>query len=173
MTSPQAPVPHAPTDSPARNGTDARTAKPLPVHREPVMAMPTRLLLSAMVVTSLLVTGLWSAVVAIGPWGSVEFKSGLIGIGTTAAMAIVGLLVMTPWKQRPMGDWMTLWLAGTVFRLLGTPVVLYLLYSAASAAGSAPAVKPLALSVALTYLVMVLAEAGIIASHVRRLLPSP
>jgi hypothetical protein len=43
-----------------------------------------------------------------------------------------------------------------------------LLYSATS---RALAVKPLVLSVALTYLVSVLAEAGIIASHVRRSLP--
>ena len=55
------------------------------------------------------------------------------------------------------------------FRLLVTPLVLFLLYSTAPQALVA---KPLVLSVALTYLVTVLAEAGALASHVRRSLPS-
>ena len=158
-------------DSPA-----ARVAAPSSsIQREPVMSMPTGLLLTLMIVATLVVAGVWSAAAAIGPWkgDSAVFVSGIVGIAATAVMAFVGLLIMCPWKSRPMGDWMTMWLAATVFRLLGTPVVLFLLYSAASSGSMALAVKPLVLSVALTYLVMVLSEAGIIAWHVRRLLPSP
>ena len=138
--------------------------------REQVISMPTRKILTAMITAALVVAAVWGVAVAIGPWSRRDFVSGMVGIATTAVIGIVGLLIMSPWKSRAMGDWMTFWLASTVFRMLTTPVVLFLLYSAAS---SALAVKPLALSVALTYLVMLLAEAGILASHVRRSLPSP
>ncbi|MDZ4830799.1 MAG: hypothetical protein SGJ09_11460 [Phycisphaerae bacterium] len=141
-----------------------------PVQREPVMAMPTWPLLAWLAGSLAVVAGLWSLAIAIGPWGRPEFVSGMVGIAVTGVIGIVGTLIITPWKPRAMGDWMTMWLGGTVFRLLVTPVVLFLLYSAAS---SALAVKPLVLSVALTYLVMVMTEAGTLASHVRRSLPSP
>jgi hypothetical protein len=135
---------------------------------EPRIALPTRTLMLSMFSAGLLVVGGWSAAVVTGPWGDTAFITGLVGIGVTTLISLCGVLIITPWKPRPIAEWMTMWLAGTVFRMLMTPAILFLLYSATS---RALAVKPLVLSVALTYLVSVLAEAGIIASHVRRSLP--
>ncbi len=174
MTSPPPPAPKATRESAGAPGAVSSLSA---LASEPSTTLPAGRLLLLMTAFALIIAGAWSAAFALGRWGAVEFRSGMFGIGVTAVMALLGLLVMTPWKARPMADWMTMWLAGTVFRLLGTPTVLFLLYSAASAGdpegGALLAVKPMVLSVALTYLVMVLAEASIIASHVRRLLPSP
>jgi hypothetical protein len=117
------------------------------------------------------------ALVAVACWiidmtwslGGQVANAGLAGAVGVGLVAIGGVLIMTPWKPRAMADWMTMWLGATVFRLLLTPVLVYLLYSAAS---PALAVKPLVLSVASTYFAALLAEAAILASHIRRFLPS-
>ena len=133
-------------------------------------ALPTRLLLWTIVAGVLVVAGLWSAIVTIGPWGREAFTSGMAGIGLTAIMILVGVLVMTPWKPRLSMDWMTMWLGGTVFRILATPVAAFVLYSAAS-----PwlAMKPFGLSVAVTYLVALFTEAAVLTQHFRRRFPVP
>jgi hypothetical protein len=133
------------------------------VAAEPRLSLPTSALLWGVVVASLLVAGLWSTAMAIGPWSSMDFTTGLLGIGIMMILAVAGVLVLSPWRQRAIADWMTMWLAATVFRLLVTPVFVYLIYSAASV--SLPA-KPLGLSVALTYLATLFIEAAIIARHV-------
>jgi hypothetical protein len=153
----------------SRGVRDGGLPAPAPGSAEHVISLPMRVPALMMAIGAALVAGGWSAAVALGPWGRHEFISGMTGVVVTAAVALLGLAVMTPWKPRPMADWMTMWLGGTLFRLLGTPTVLFLLYSAASPPLAA---KPLALSVALTYLVMLLAEAGALALHVRRSLPT-
>lgn len=138
------------------------------------IALPTRQLLGVVAAAALVMAGIWSAGAAlgIGGGGDASFISGLVGAGAVGVVAFAGVLIMTPWKRRAVPDWMTMWLAATVFRLLVTPVLVYLLYSAASAGGEWLAVKPLVLSVAATYFVTLLAEAAILASHMKRSFPS-
>jgi hypothetical protein len=75
------------------------------------------------------------------------------------------VLAMTPWKTRPMTDWWTMWLGAMVLRLLATPALAYLLYSAAPLSPEA-----MCLAVAASYLAALLAEAVGIARHVGRVL---
>jgi len=133
-------------------------------------ALPTRLLLWSMTAGILIVSGVWAGLTAIGPWGCEAFTSGMVGIGLSAVMTMAGVMVMSPWKPRLSMDWMTMWLGGTVFRILATPAAAFVLYSAAS-----PwlAMKPFGLSVAVTYMVALFTEATVLTQHFRRRFPAP
>lgn len=133
------------------------------------VAMPTAVLMWAVVASALLVAGGWATAIAIGPWGMSDFSAGMAGIGIATAAAIAGVFVISPWKPRAMIDWMTMWLAATVFRLFVTPIAAYLLYSAAS---SALAAKPFWLAVAVTYLATLFVEAAVLARHVNAICDS-
>jgi hypothetical protein len=154
--------------------TESATQARAPV-AEARITLPARWLFVGVVVATLIMAGGWSLGVALGGWGDDALMSGLLGAGAVGAVALVGVLILTPWKARPIPEWMTMWLAATVFRLLVTPVAVYVLYSAASngdsATGPTVPVKPLVLSVAATYFMALLTEAAIIASHVKRSLP--
>jgi len=137
--------------------------------QEAALALPSRRLLIGVAIACAAVAAGWTVVALAGSLGGPVMVSGLAGTLAVGMVAMLGVLIMSPWKQRAVADWMTMWLAATVFRLIATPIVVYLVYSAAS---SAMAVKPLALSVAATYLLTLVAEAAILASHVRRSFPS-
>ncbi|MCI0366075.1 MAG: hypothetical protein L0Y44_01980 [Phycisphaerales bacterium] len=131
--------------------------------------LPTGMLLGGVIGAVALVAGACWAIDLVWSMGGQAAISGLIGAASVGVVAVGGVLIMTPWKSRAMADCLTMWLGATVFRLLLTPVLVYLLYSAIS---PALAVKPLVLSVASSYFLALLAEAAILASHIRRLLPS-
>lgn len=113
--------------------------------------------------TALAVGLVWYAVTSmVEPWRSAAL-TGQLGSVVVAVVAALAIVAMTPWRPRPMIDWMTWWLAGTVVRLLVTPAGAFLLYSAARLEA-----EPLTLSVAMTYLVTVLTETAVLARHVGR-----
>ena len=64
-----------------------------------------------------------------------------------------------------MSAWISCWIGGSILRLLLIPAATYLLYSATSLNATA-----LALSVGLTYVVTLFAEAAVLALHVQRTL---
>ena len=132
------------------------------------LALPTRAMLLSVLAPPLVISVAWCIAALLGALPAATV-SGIIGAAAVAVVAGAGVLIMTPWRPRPVADWMTTWLAATVFRLLVTPVLVYLLYSAAS---PGLAVKPLVLSVASAYFVTLLTEAVILSSHIRRTLPS-
>lgn len=160
--------PHATADDRGASGGQARRSQQ--ESAEARIALPTMNLLGLIAIAVLLVTGSWSAGVAIGPWGSAEFIAGMAGIGIAAAIANAGIFIMTPWKKRPIADWMNMWLLATIFRMLGTPTAAYLLYSAASPALTA---KPFGLAVALTYIVTLFVEAAALAKHLKTAIDQP
>lgn len=161
-----------PPGATANNGGAAggHVRQSAPGSAEALVSLPFRALLSLISLVILLVAGCWSAAVALGPWGAVEFASGMAGVAITAVMAVGGVLIMTPWKKRPIADWMNMWLLATVFRMLGTPTAAYLLYSAAS---SALAAKPYGLAVALTYIATLFVEAAALAKHLKTAIDQP
>lgn len=155
-------------NNPVESGPQQRTER----STETRVSLPTRKMVLGVIAPLLVFAGGWciAAVTgAIGPWNGAIFRSGMIGAVSVTVVALAGVFIMTPWKARAVADWMTMWLGSTVFRLLVTPVVVYLLYSAAS---QELAAKPLVLSVASTYFVTLLAEAVILTTHIRRSLPS-
>lgn len=127
-------------------------------------------LLGGIASATILCAAAWTLIATLVPQNSNYLLSSILGAAAVGIVAALGVLVMTPWKHREIADWMTLWLAATVFRLLVTPLAVYLLYSAAS---PALATTPLVLSVASTYFVTLLVEAAILASHIRRSCPPP
>lgn len=127
------------------------------------IALPTLQLLLFVPLAAAIVGGSWAGIVKMLGYSNETAVAGLAGAGVVAVVTLASVLVMTPWKRRPMDLWMTFWLAGTVVRLLVTPIAAFLLYSAALL----PA-EPLALAVATAYLVTVLTETAVLARHVGR-----
>ncbi len=132
-------------------------------HEEPVLAWPGWRLIGTIAGVAALCAGAWLAAPRLGPWDTGVAVAGVAGAVLVGGLAIVALLVVRPWKMRPLGTWMNLWMGGTVLRLLLVPAATYLLYSATSLSAT-----PLALSVALTYLLTLFAEAAVLALYVRR-----
>lgn len=130
---------------------------------EPAIPFPTGRLLAAIVGASLLTAAGWLAVVRVGGLGEGAPAAGAAGAGLVALVCSAVLMALRPWRSRPVGVWVNLWLGATVARLLLTPALAYLLYSAAPLSGT-----PLLLSVATTYVLVQLCEAAVLALHVRR-----
>jgi hypothetical protein len=137
---------------------------------ETAIALPMRAMLATVATAALGLAGIVLILSVVGAIQNANVISGLNGIAAVAAVMIVGVFLMTPWRSRPIADWMTLWLAATVFRLLVTPVVVYLLYSLSAGGDASPALAagPLVISVAIAYFVTLLSEAAVVASHVKR-----
>jgi hypothetical protein len=130
---------------------------------QPVIPLPTSRLLGAVLGTSALVGLIWILISAVlGHEGQIVL-AGLAAAIIVGACTAAGLLVITPWRPRPVSQWVSLWLAQTVVRLLVTPLVSFLLYSAAPLGAI-----PLALAVGLTYLAAVLSEAGVVRRYLQR-----
>jgi hypothetical protein len=130
---------------------------------EPVLSMPTSRLVMGVLIAAGLTGAAWVGIcLVIGQTAAIQ-AAGLVGAGVVAVVAAIGIVATTPWKTRPVTGWMTMWLAGTVIRMLATPAVTFLLYSAIPLNAMA-----LTLSVAIAYLVVVLTEATIVARHVGR-----
>lgn len=134
---------------------DSRVSAPI--------TLPTFSLLTLVPLASLIIGLTWYFITIWTGRDTSTAIAGPAGAGVVAVVAVISILVMTPWKSRPMDLWMTFWLAGTVVRLLVTPAGAFLLYSATPLPASA-----LALSVALAYLVTVLTESIVLARHVRK-----
>lgn len=105
----------------------------------------------------------WALAGWLGPWGLETAAAGAAGAGLVAVLAAACLLCLQPWKVRPISEWMNWWMGGTLLRLIAVPAATYLLYSATSFSALA-----LILGVGLTYVVTLLAEAAVLAQHVRR-----
>lgn len=144
------------------------TMTPTMIADEPTLSLPTVPVVAAVLGGSAASAGGWWAVTAMLGSDQATLVAGLAGAAVVGVVGVVAVLVLAPWRSRPVSFWWTLWLAGTVLRLLATPAVTFLLYSATSLSA-----VPLTLSVAVTYLVALFAETAVIARHVNRVLASP
>ena len=116
---------------------------------------------------AVLAAGLGSAAVAavLGHRFADAAGGAAFGAAISGSTALLGVLILKPWKERPASDWMTSWLAATVVRLLLTPLAAGSLYSALPLPG-----KPFLLAVAGTYLACLAAESVVLARDVGRAL---
>jgi hypothetical protein len=89
--------------------------------------------------------------------------AGGAGAGVVVAVSVLAVLVIRPWQVRPVSAWINWWLGAMVLRILLTPAVAYLLYSA-----TALSLTPLMLSVAATYVVVQVSEAAAVAHYLKR-----
>lgn len=128
---------------------------------EPVTALPTRRLLATVVVAALAAAGAWAlAVIAAGRPEIV--REGVAGATLVALVSAGSVLAIRPWTARALGDWAGPWLGGMLLRLLLTPAVAWLVYSAAPLS-----LVPLMLSVAVTYITVQISEAAAVALYLK------
>lgn len=125
---------------------------------EPTISLPTGRLLAALVGTGAVTAAAW-ALLATGD----ARTAGLVGTAGTLVVLVASLLIVGPWKTRAMGDWMNAWMGVLVLRMLCTPLVAWLLYSATPLDGQA-----FALAVAAAFLPATFVEAGLLSLHVKR-----
>ncbi len=138
------------------------TAMSIPRH-EPVTTFPTWRMVVTVIASGLATIAAWSAVTALTGRTS-TITAAAAGATLVAATSILSLLVIGPWKPRALGTWATMWLAALVGRLLLTPALAYLLYSATPLS-----LTPLMLSVAVTYVIVQISEAAALAAHLQRI----
>ncbi len=138
------------------------TAPSIHAH-EPVTTLPTSRMVITVIASALATIAAWSAVTAL-TGRTATIASAAAGATLVTCTSILSLMVIQPWKPRAMGTWANLWLAALVGRLLFTPALAYLLYSATPLS-----LNPLMLSVAVTYVVVQISEAAAVAAHLHRI----
>lgn len=104
---------------------------------------------------------LWSICAPL--WGWEGWQMAVRAVVAVVPVALLGWVITAPWRPRFAIDLITVWLAGTVFRLLLTPLASLALYS------QAPCDKgQFVVAVGACYFAVVLAEVGMIALSLPR-----
>ena len=136
---------------------------------EQSIALPAaRLFGTVLGVVAICVLG-WLAIATLGGLSGPVEKSGIAGAAVVGAVAMLSLVILAPWKSRPFSAWMTMWLAATVARLIITPLATFLLYSVTAFDATA-----LTISVAASYLLVLLAEVIVLAGSLHHVVqPRP
>ncbi len=147
--------------------TNAPASKATGMAAEPIMPLPARPMFAAAVAGGVTTVLLWLAGASLFESMQAGLPTALAGVGTVLAIYLATTAMLTPWKPRRMGDWMTFWLGVTVLRLMVTPVAAWVLYSAALRD-----VRTLGLAVALSYVLCLFLETGTLAWFLNRRLVS-
>lgn len=133
--------------------------------REPEISLPTAKMVFTIFLASLATCFTWMLVVKLGDFKASTMVAGPAGAGLVMLIGIITVFLMRPWRRRPAGIWINIWMAGIVGRLFITPAAGYLLYSATPLDS-----LPLLLAVASSYFVVQCSEAGVLAFHLNRTL---
>ena len=131
------------------------------------VTLPGTALMVALAGASAVTGGVWALVAAILGKPAPVIIVGPVAAAAVTACTVAGVMVLMPWKPRPISMWINMWLAQTVARLIVTPVVAFLLYSAARLP-----TWPLIMAIGLIYLTAVTSEAGVLAMYLKRLRPA-
>jgi hypothetical protein len=99
---------------------------------EPVTALPGGRLIASAVVAAGVAGIVWFIASSMLGADAGNRAAGLYGAGIAAIAMTAGLLILGPWIARPIGMWMTLWLAGMVARFVIALALAWVLYSATS-----------------------------------------
>ena len=134
---------------------------------EPLTTLPTWPMVVTVIASGLATVSAWSAVTEL-TGRTPTLKAAADGATLVAGITTLSLLAIGPWKTRAMGTWANLWLAALVGRLLLTPALAYLLYSATPLS-----LTPLMLSVGVTYIIVQISEAAALAAHLNRISATP
>lgn len=116
----------------------------------------------AMVAGGLGVATLWAILAPM--WGYEGWAVSLRAAIAVLPVTLLGWVIVAPWKSRPAVDWITIWLAGTVIRLLLTPLASVAIYSLAPCGSREQFVG----AVGACYFATVLCEVGMIAASQKR-----
>lgn len=135
-------------------------------NQEPSIILPTQKLLFAVIAACSIVSALWILITWILGSERLIILAGPVGACIVLTTSSLGVLVMNPWKSREISMWGTMWLAATVLRLLLTPSLTFLLYSATTFQGPA-----LGLAVVSSYFAALMAEWVVLERHISKILP--
>jgi hypothetical protein len=130
---------------------------------EPSLTLPTGRMLLTAAAASAAAFGLWAAAASRIAPGREVLMAGGAGTAVVAVVSVVAVLIMQPWRTRPITAWMNWWLGALVLRILLTPAAGFLLYSA-----TALSLTPLMLAVATAYVAVQVSEAAVVAHYLKR-----
>lgn len=128
----------------------------------PPMAVRWIAVMFAMVAGGMGVATLWGILAPM--WGFQGWEVSLRAVIAVLPVALLGWVIVAPWKHRLAIDWITIWLAGTVIRLLLTPLASIAIYSFAPCGAREQFVG----AVGACYFATVLCEVGMIAASQKR-----
>jgi hypothetical protein len=94
------------------------------------VSLPTGRLLVAACVPALLTGMAWSGVTAVSGKGETIVVAGMLAGAIVAACSMLSVLLIQPWRPRPLYRWPMVWIGGSFLRLLVTLGLTFLLYSA-------------------------------------------
>ncbi len=93
--------------------------------------LPTKRLIATYVACLATAAGGWTLVTLVGPWpGSVTLQ-GLLALAITTLVSLTGLLLIRPWRTRPVLAWGSLLIALSMGRVVASLGACLLLYFAA------------------------------------------
>ena len=121
--------------------------------QQPSAALPTKQLLVGQAAGGLLAGLLWLLGTWVGEFGATILQAGLIEVGLVVTIALVGTLIITPWKVRPIGTWAIVLITTSLVRLVVITGLTLVLYSAAQMAP-----KALVVSAFMTILAILIIE---------------
>jgi len=98
---------------------------------QPAISLPGKPLLGVAVGAPAAVAAMWLIACQFGSWGEAALGPGLLAIGVTAVVSVAVVLLLRPWKPRPILMWGGLLVAASTGRVIGTIGVCLLLYFAA------------------------------------------
>ncbi len=144
------------TNNPAHNSAATPS-----VNFGPLLKVPWLLVCIGIIAVALVVAVLWSICAPI--WGWEGWQMAIRAVVAVLPVALGGWLITAPWRPRFAVDLITVWLAGTVIRLLLTPLACLALYSQ-----SPCDIGQFVAATGACYFAIILAEVGMIAMNLPR-----
>ncbi|UCD73968.1 MAG: hypothetical protein JSV91_09255 [Phycisphaerales bacterium] len=135
---------------------------------EAMTSLPTRRLILASILGGLAVGDIWALAALVGGYGRVEAVAGLLAGAAAAAAGVAAVLIIGPWKMRPLIRWPFVFLAAT-FAQVAVTLALGLLIYFRSQFGTVGMWLCLVLSAWAVLFAMV----RVYASHMRQFSPAP
>lgn len=130
----------APADESIEGDTTPRDAAPPPSGSAasegragwlaPVFALPTARLIAVVWTSTVFAGAAWTLVMLLRGAEGWDLATGALGALTVGLGATTGLLVIRPWRPRPLDRWPAVWMGASGVRLLVTLGIGLLLYSA-------------------------------------------
>lgn len=126
-------------------------------NKQPITALPTKLIILAQILAGVIAGGLWILGTLIGGFGPDLILPGLVEIALVVCVTVVCTLAIMPWTPRPVATWAMILIGSFLVRVILITGLSLLLYSAALMAPKALVISaflPIAMILALENVVI-------------------